>query len=96
MILFREIRSQRTNRCDTGEWGILIPGQVYKVLDPASAVAKRHVLAEHLREVIDLLELKVGCVGVGVTAYIPYQLRWGVGVSWRRGRPGLFLLTFDR
>jgi hypothetical protein len=68
----------------------------YKVLDPASAVAKRHVLAEHLREVIDLLELKVGCVGVGVTAYIPYQLRWGVGVSWRRGRPGLFLLTFDR
>jgi hypothetical protein len=40
----------------------------YKVLDPASAVAKRHVLAEHLREVIDLLELKVGCVGVGVAS----------------------------
>lgn len=32
----------------------------YKVLDVASAVAKRHVLAEHLKEVIDTLEHKVG------------------------------------
>ena len=31
----------------------------YKVLDAASAVAKRHVLAEHLKEVIDTLEQKV-------------------------------------
>ncbi|WOO79028.1 uncharacterized protein LOC62_02G002565 [Vanrija pseudolonga] len=30
----------------------------YKVLDVASAVAKRHVLAQHLKEVIDTLELK--------------------------------------
>ncbi|WVN85439.1 uncharacterized protein L203_100585 [Cryptococcus depauperatus CBS 7841] len=30
----------------------------YKVLDPASVVSKRHVLAEHLREVIDTLEIK--------------------------------------
>lgn len=30
----------------------------YKVLDAASAVAKRHVLAEHLKEVIDCLESK--------------------------------------
>lgn len=33
----------------------------YKVLDAASAVAKRHVLAEHLKEVIDTLEQKVAC-----------------------------------
>ncbi|XAO23257.1 hypothetical protein I312_102035 [Cryptococcus bacillisporus CA1280] len=32
----------------------------YKLLDPASVSAKRHVLADHLREVIDLLELKAG------------------------------------
>lgn len=32
----------------------------YKVLDAASAMAKRHVLAEHLKEVIDTLEQKVG------------------------------------
>lgn len=31
----------------------------YKVLDAASAVAKRHVLASHLKEVIDCLEQKV-------------------------------------
>jgi len=31
----------------------------YKVLDAASAIAKRHVLAEHLKEVIDTLEQKV-------------------------------------
>jgi hypothetical protein len=31
----------------------------YKVLDAASAVAKRKVLAEHLKEVIDTLEQKV-------------------------------------
>ena len=31
----------------------------YKILDPASHVAKRHVLAEHLKEVIDTLEQKV-------------------------------------
>ncbi|ODN84442.1 hypothetical protein L202_00392 [Cryptococcus amylolentus CBS 6039] len=30
----------------------------YKVLDPASVSAKRHVLADHLREVIDTLEQK--------------------------------------
>ncbi|RXK35042.1 hypothetical protein M231_07695 [Tremella mesenterica] len=30
----------------------------YKVLDPASHIAKRHVLADHLREVIDTLEHK--------------------------------------
>lgn len=35
----------------------------YKLLDAASAVAKRHVLAEHLKEVIDTLEQKVlSCV----------------------------------
>ena len=31
----------------------------YKVLDAASVAAKRHVLAEHLKEVIDTLEAKV-------------------------------------
>lgn len=31
----------------------------YKILDAASALAKRHVLAEHLKEVIDTLEQKV-------------------------------------
>lgn len=31
----------------------------YKVIDAASNVAKRNVLAEHLREVIDTLEQKV-------------------------------------
>jgi len=31
----------------------------YKILDAASAIAKRHVLAEHLKEVIDTLEQKV-------------------------------------
>lgn len=31
----------------------------YKVIDPVSNVAKRNVLAEHLREVIDVLEQKV-------------------------------------
>lgn len=30
----------------------------YKVLDAASAMAKRHVLADHLKEVIDTLEQK--------------------------------------
>ncbi|TFY70332.1 hypothetical protein EVG20_g2673 [Dentipellis fragilis] len=32
----------------------------YKLMDPASNVVKRNVLAEHLREVIDVLEQKVG------------------------------------
>jgi hypothetical protein len=32
----------------------------YKLLDPASALAKRHVLADHLKEVIDTLEAKAG------------------------------------
>jgi hypothetical protein len=36
----------------------------YKVLDAASAVAKRRVLAEHLKEVIDTLERKVSLSGV--------------------------------
>ena len=31
----------------------------YKDIDPVSNVAKRNVLAEHLREVIDILEQKV-------------------------------------
>lgn len=31
----------------------------YKVLDPASTATKRHVLAEHLKEVIDCLEQRV-------------------------------------
>ena len=31
----------------------------YKEIDPVSNVAKRNVLAEHLREVIDILEQKV-------------------------------------
>ena len=31
----------------------------YKVIDAVSNVAKRNVLAEHLREVIDILEQKV-------------------------------------
>lgn len=35
----------------------------YKLLDAASAVAKRHVLADHLKEVIDTLEQKVSLVG---------------------------------
>ena len=34
----------------------------YKILDAASAVAKRHVLADHLREIIDTLEQKVSPV----------------------------------
>ena len=33
----------------------------YKLMDPASNVVKRNVLAEHLREVIDILEQKVCC-----------------------------------
>ncbi|WVR05882.1 hypothetical protein IAU60_002908 [Kwoniella sp. DSM 27419] len=35
----------------------------YKLLDPASVSAKRHVLAEHLREVIDTLERKADQIG---------------------------------
>lgn len=31
----------------------------YKLMDPASNVVKRNVLAQHLREVIDILEQKV-------------------------------------
>ena len=31
----------------------------YKDIDPTSNVAKRNILAEHLREVIDVLEQKV-------------------------------------
>jgi hypothetical protein len=31
----------------------------YKIMDAASAIAKRRVLADHLREVIDTLEQKV-------------------------------------
>jgi len=36
----------------------------YKVLDAASAVAKRKILAQHLREVIDTLEQKVSRVSI--------------------------------
>ena len=32
----------------------------YGLMDPASNVVKRNVLAEHLREVIDALEQRVG------------------------------------
>nr|XP_031861374.1 uncharacterized protein CI109_003346 [Kwoniella shandongensis]KAA5528446.1 hypothetical protein CI109_003346 [Kwoniella shandongensis] len=35
----------------------------YKLLDPASVSAKRHVLASHLREVIDTLEKKADQIG---------------------------------
>nr|XP_019049225.1 hypothetical protein I302_03006 [Kwoniella bestiolae CBS 10118]OCF28155.1 hypothetical protein I302_03006 [Kwoniella bestiolae CBS 10118] len=35
----------------------------YKLLDPASISSKRHVLAEHLREVIDTLEQKADQIG---------------------------------
>ncbi|WVQ62201.1 uncharacterized protein L199_000340 [Kwoniella botswanensis] len=35
----------------------------YKLLDPASISSKRHVLAEHLREVIDVLESKADQIG---------------------------------
>nr|XP_019000554.1 uncharacterized protein I203_06972 [Kwoniella mangroviensis CBS 8507]OCF64015.1 hypothetical protein I203_06972 [Kwoniella mangroviensis CBS 8507] len=35
----------------------------YKLLDPASISSKRHVLAEHLREVIDVLERKADQIG---------------------------------
>jgi hypothetical protein len=38
----------------------------YKLLDAASAVAKRHVLAEHLKEVIDTLEQKVSKSIIGL------------------------------
>jgi hypothetical protein len=38
----------------------------YKLLDAASAVAKRHVLAEHLKEVIDTLEQKVSKYIIGL------------------------------
>ena len=31
----------------------------YKLMDPASNVLKRNVLAEHLKEVVDTLEQKV-------------------------------------
>lgn len=34
----------------------------YKLLDAASAIAKRHVLADHLKEVIDTLEQKVSLI----------------------------------
>nr|XP_018267304.1 uncharacterized protein I303_01289 [Kwoniella dejecticola CBS 10117]OBR89462.1 hypothetical protein I303_01289 [Kwoniella dejecticola CBS 10117] len=35
----------------------------YKILDPASISSKRHVLAEHLKEVIDVLEQKADQIG---------------------------------
>ncbi|WWC66256.1 uncharacterized protein I206_100157 [Kwoniella pini CBS 10737] len=35
----------------------------YKLLDPASMSSKRHVLAEHLKEVIDVLEQKADQIG---------------------------------
>ncbi|OCF33341.1 hypothetical protein I316_05083 [Kwoniella heveanensis BCC8398] len=35
----------------------------YKLLDPASVSAKRHVLADHLKEVIDTLEQKADQIG---------------------------------
>ncbi|WVF70618.1 hypothetical protein IAT40_005410 [Kwoniella sp. CBS 6097] len=35
----------------------------YKLLDPASVSAKRHVLADHLKEVIDTLEKKADQIG---------------------------------
>ena len=35
----------------------------YKDMDPVSNVVKRNVLADHLREVIDILEQKVGDSG---------------------------------
>lgn len=44
------------------EYGVRIYCELadqYKLLDAASAAAKRHVLAEHLKEVIDTLEQKV-------------------------------------
>jgi hypothetical protein len=34
----------------------------YKVMDAASNVVKRNVLAQHLREVIDVLEQRVRCL----------------------------------
>ena len=34
----------------------------YKIMDAASNVVKRNVLAQHLREVIDVLEQKVRCL----------------------------------
>ncbi len=34
----------------------------YKVMDATSDVRRRNMLAQHLREVVDILEQKVGCV----------------------------------
>jgi hypothetical protein len=45
------------NLCPTSIYSEL--ADQYKILDAASNVAKRNVLAEHLREVIDTLEQKV-------------------------------------
>ena len=41
----------------------------YKDIDPVSNVAKRNVLAEHLREVIDVLEQKVRSVDIGLLVH---------------------------
>lgn len=60
-------------------------------------MAKRHVLAEHLREVIDLLELKVGCIGARhniLTCFVASSCRPGLlhlivaplPVSWSSSR----------
>jgi hypothetical protein len=41
----------------------------YAVMDAASNVAKRHVLADHLREVIDCLEQKACHNSFAFTGY---------------------------
>ncbi|WVQ97310.1 hypothetical protein IAU59_004421 [Kwoniella sp. CBS 9459] len=68
----------------------------YKLLDPASVSAKRHVLADHLKEVIDTLEQKADQIGdlyqllsfsdrpCGPAEVSPQQTRPGAGGAQER------------
>ena len=57
----------------------------YKDIDPVSNVAKRNVLAEHLREVIDILEQKVRLMRTHITGMI-------LTSTAITGRPNRFLV----
>ena len=63
--LLCQLRSDR----DSGSIYIELADQ-YALMDAASNVAKRNVLAEHLREVIDILEQKVRFIFYGTVSSI--------------------------
>lgn len=52
----------------------------YKDMDPSSNVVKRNVLADHLREVIDILEQKV------CTPFLRSELRRSDAIEFDSGR----------